>query len=266
MKRIIDMIKNTILLAIVLGISVGATSCGAARKAGKATTLKEKSSEGLLRVLASRKLDAEWFEAKAKLDFSDGSQSVKANATIRMKKGELVWVSIKKLGFEVGRALIRQDSVFIINRLNNEFYAEPLKYIEREYNIPADLAALQNLLLGNPVFFSTSGFQFEENGTHYQLAGKGGGMESRYLINTQGLMLEQMDFEEKESSRRVQYQLAQYAPVAGNRNFSYLRSLEMDSPSTGRMSVGIQFSDVQLDVPKEIKFEIPDKYTRVGAR
>ena len=228
--------------------------------------MNEKSSEGLLKALAAQKLDAEWFEGKAKLDFSDGSQSVKANAVIRMQKGEVVWVSIKKLGFEVGRALIRKDSVFIINRLDNEYYAEPLKYIERTYNIPADLVTLQNMLLGNPVFFSTSGFKFRENGVHYELAGKGGGMESRFLVNSSGLMLEQMDFEEKESRRQIQYQLAQYAPIDGKRRFSYLRSLEMNSPSTGRMLVGIQFSDVQLNVPKDIKFEIPDKYTRIGAR
>ncbi len=259
------MTKNTFLLLIVLGAVLGASSCGASRKAGKAE-LKEKSPEALLKVLAARKLDVDWFEAKAKLDVSDGSQSVKANAVIRMKKNELVWVSIKKLGFEVGRALIRKDSAFVINRLSNEYYAEPLSWLEREYNVPGDLAAFQNLLLGNLVFFSTSGFRMEENGTQYYLAGKGGGMESRFKINSADLTLQEMWFEDKNTQRQIQYALQQYGQIAGNRNFSYLRSLELNSPSTGRMSVGIQFSDVQLNVPKDIKFEIPDKYTRVGGK
>ncbi len=259
------MTKHTFLLIMILGVLLGASSCGAARKAGKAE-LKEKTPEALLRVMAARKLDVDWFEAKARLDMSDGKQSVKANATIRMKKNELMWVSIKKLGFEVGRALIRKDSAFVIDRLNNEFYAEPLSWLEREYNIPGDLGAFQNLLLGNPVFFSTSGFKLEESGTHYELSGQGGGMESRFKVNSADLTLQEMFIDDKKNQRRIQYALQQYGPIAGNRKFSYLRSLEMSSPATGKMSVGIQFSEVEINVPKEIKFEIPDKYTRAGGK
>lgn len=255
-----------IVFFLLLSAVVSASSCGASRKAGRVGGLSEKSSEGLLKALAARKWDAEWFDAKAKLDVDDGRQSVKANAVIRMKKGEFVWVSIKKFGFEAARALIRKDSVFVVNRLNSEYYAEPISFLTKEYNIPADLSTLQNLLFGNPVFLSTAGFLFEDKGTHYELSGKGGGMDSRYRVNSADLALQNIEFEDKQEQRTIQCAFQEYAPLVENRNFSYLRSIEMNSPATGRVAVGLQFSDVVLNVPKDVKFEIPDKYTRVSAQ
>lgn len=240
-------------------------SCGPGRKVSK-TDLKANTPEAMLKLMAARKIDVQWMEAKAKLDLNDGSQSIKANAVIRMKKDEWVWISVKKFGFEGGRALIRKDSAFIINRLNNEYYAEPLSYLEKTYGVPADLAALQNILLGNPVFLQTSGFQLDESPEHYRLSGQGGGFESRFQINKTDLTLAQMELEDPKKLQSVRYSLSNYGELAGNRKFSYLRLLELNSPSSGKMSAGIEFSDVEINVPKDNKFEIPEKYTRVQGK
>lgn len=252
------------ILLIVSAVLMFA-SCGPGRKLGK-SELKANSSEALLKLMAARKMDVEWMEAKAKLDLSDGSQNIKVNAVIRLKKDEWVWITIKKFGFEAGRALIRKDSAFIINRLNNEYYAEPLSYLEKTYGVPADLAALQNILLGNPVFLQTSGFLLDESPEQYSLSGQGGGMKSRFNINKTDLTLAQMELEDPEKLQSVRYSLSNYGELAGNRKFSYLRLLELSSPSSGKMSAGIEFSDVEINVPKDNKFEIPEKYTRVQGK
>jgi hypothetical protein len=240
-------------------------SCGPGRKVNK-SELKANTPEGLLKMMAARKMDVQWMEAKAKVDLNDGSQSIKVSAVIRMKKDEWVWISVKKFGFEGGRALIRKDSAFIINRINNEYYAEPLSYLEKTYGVPADLAALQNILLGNPVFLQTSGFQLSDTPEHYRLSGQGGGITSLFNINKTDLTLAQMELEDPQKLQAVRYSLSNYGELAGNRKFSYLRLLELSSPSSGKMSAGIEFSDVEINVPKDNKFEIPEKYTRVQGK
>lgn len=240
-------------------------SCGPGRKVSK-TDLKANTPEAMLKLMAARKIDVQWMEGKAKLDLSDGSQSIKVNAVIRLKKGEWVWISIKKFGIEAGRALIRKDSAFIINRLQNEYYAEPLSYIEKTYGVPADLEALQNIFLGNPVFLKTADFQLEESPEHYRLSGQGGGMESRFQVNKADLTLAQMELEDPQKLQWVRYSLSNYGELAGNRKFSYLRLLELNSPTSGKMSAGIEFSDVEINVPTNNTFEIPEKYTRVQGK
>lgn len=252
---------NFHFILLIFSAIILLSSCGPGRKISK-NEAEINTPEALLKLMAARKIDVQWMEAKARLDLNDGSQSIKANAVIRMKKDEWVWISIKKFGFEGGRALIRKDSAFIIDRLNNEYYAEPLSYLEKTYGVPADLKALQNILLGNPVFLQTSGFQISNTPEHYGLAGKGGGLESRFQINKTDLTLAQMELEDSRKLQKVTYSLSKYGDLAGNRKFSYLRLLELNSPSSGKMSAGIEFSDVEINVPKDNKFEIPEKYTR----
>jgi hypothetical protein len=253
--------KSIAWAVLCLGILSSLSSCGTSRKLGKAD-LKNPTSESLLKIMAARKMDVDWLETKAKIDFSDERQSVKVNATIRIQKDKLVWIAVKKLGLEVGRMLIRRDSAFVIDRLNGEYYAEPLEWVERTYNIPADLKTIQEILLGNPVFFQTSGYQLTTEAEYFQLVGQGGGLSSKLKVQKNDLTLREMHFEDAANQRQIRCALESYEVIAGDRKFSYLRRLELKSPATGRMSVGIQFSDVEINVPKEIKFEIPDKYTR----
>jgi hypothetical protein len=255
------MSKSIALAFFVLGILSSLSSCGSSRKLGKAE-LNNPTSESLLKVMAARKMNVDWLETKAKLDFSDERQSVKVNATIRMQKDKLIWIAVKKMGIEVGRVLIRSDSAFVIDRLNGEFYAEPLTWVERTYNIPADLKTIQELLLGNPVFFQTSGYQLTTEPDYFQLSGQGGGLTGKLKVHKTDLTLREMLFEDAVAQRQIRCAFESYNVIAGDRKFSYLRQLELSSPATGRMSVGIQFSEVVINVPKEIKFEIPNKYTR----
>ncbi len=261
-QKIMHPFSSLLLLTVALSLA----SCGASRKIGNAELKEKSSAEAVLKAMATNRIDVDWLEAKAKLDVNNGSQAVRANALVRMKKNELVWISVRKLGFEAGRALIRRDSVFVINRLNNEYYAEPLAWLEREYNIPADLVTFQNLLLGNLIFLSTASFELDEQGEHLILSGKGGGVESRFKVLGKDLSLREMWFDDKKNQHQLRYTLDEYAPIAGKKNFSHLRFLEVRSPDTGHMTLGLQFSDVIVNEPKDIKFDIPERYTRVQGK
>jgi hypothetical protein len=256
-------------LSLALGLLMTAvllSACGVSRKGAGLGDRGPVTASGLVKVLEDRSVSAHYMEAKAKIDFSDGQQSLSANVLLRMKKNEYIWLSVKKLGFEVGRALITKDSAFIINRLNNEYYAEPLSYVEQAYNLPGNLSDAQQLLLGNPFLLEKTGLQLEVGEQFYALRSQQGMLERSYQVGMPDLRLSQMVLDDKAYLRRVLIGMSGYADVAGNQKFAYLRTLEMESPATGKMTVSIQFADVVLNVPKEIRFEIPEKYTRVTAR
>lgn len=261
----VDMHRKIVLVALS-AMLLFLSSCGISRKGAGAGELREMTAAGLAGALEDRSVKAQYMEAKAKIDYADGQQSVSANALLRMKKDEYIWLSVKKLGFEVGRVLITKDSAFILNRLNNEYYAEPLTYVEETFNLPGNLTDAQQLLLGNPFFSNKTGMQLEVADEYYALRSREGNLERTYQVDRKDMRLSQMQLEDKAYLRRVLIGMSEYADIAGNQKFSYLRSLEMESPAAGKMTVSIQFADVVLNVPKEIKFDIPEKYTRVSAR
>ncbi len=253
--------KNRLLLLGFMIILL--SSCGTSKRLGKAEK-DYNSPDYLLKNLITNQVSADWFSARAKINFQDEYTAVGASATIRMKKDSAVWVSVKKLGFEVGRALITQDSVYIIDRLNNTYDIRDLHYLEKTYNIPANLDIVQAILLGNPVFFSTKDFQSKQEELAYHLFGKDEKMESHYWLGKKNLELHKMSFDDMRQNRKIHLKLEDYQQLQQNQKFSYFRILEMNSQETGNIKVEIKFSQLELNSPKDISFEIPKRYARAA--
>lgn len=64
--------------------------------------------------------------------------------------GNILFASVKKLGFELGRVWITQDSFIMLNRLENEYIREPLSSISEKYDIRGSLSVIEELVTGIP--------------------------------------------------------------------------------------------------------------------
>lgn len=253
-------IRNMLLLAFGL-LLFG--SCNTSKKLGSEKI--DRNSPGFfVKTLATNQVKAKWFSARAKIDFKDDYTSIGGIATINMIKDSLIWVSVRKLGFEVARAKITKDSVYIINRLNNEYDIKGLDYLAKEYNIPASLEMLQAMILGNPVFFTTSGLQLERLPAAYRLFGRTENMSTDYLIEEKTYQLQKMGFDDFRDKRQIQMKLEDYQQLPDNQNFSYFRILEMNSAETGKVKVEMKYSQLEINTPKDISFEIPNRYSRAS--
>ena len=249
--------KLFILLFAILLLA----SCHTSKKANVGA-IDRYNPEALMKSLITNQINVQWFDGRAKLSFSDENTSIGATATIRIKKDSVIWASIRKLGFEVARALVTKDSVYIIDRLNNEYDIKGLDYLQREYNLPADFASLQAIFLGNPIFFTTTGLQSELTKDTYHLYGKSNTMDTHYWLDQKSLQLKQMQFKDLQDSCEVDVKLEDYQDIANNQKFSYLRKLELSSRQTGNVKIEMQFSQLEINSPKDVRFEIPNRYTR----
>ena len=54
-----------------------------------------------------------------------------------------------------------------------------------------------------------------------------------------------------------------YDDTPDKQKFSYLRLLNLNGEETGKINVELKFSEVELNVPKSLPFEIPVRYLRV---
>ena len=69
---------------------------------------------------------------------------------LRIRKDSLVWLSVTATrGVEVLRAKFSNDSVWIVNRLEKTYLAEPLDSVSIQLGMPLSLPLLQTLLLDN---------------------------------------------------------------------------------------------------------------------
>ena len=69
---------------------------------------------------------------------------------LRMRNDSLVWLSVTAtMGVEVLRAKVSNDSVWIVNRLEKIYLAEPFDTVSAQLGIPLSLQWIQTLLMDN---------------------------------------------------------------------------------------------------------------------
>jgi hypothetical protein len=143
----------TILPAALLLFS----SCSPSRQVLKAP-IKEEGAEYLFVKLKENELKFDWFTAKFSADYENQGKEHSFNGQVRIRQDSLIWITLTPmLGIEAVRLMISQDSVKMINRLNNTYFIGDYDYVNRFLNTNIDFDLLQAFLLGNDL-------QYYENG------------------------------------------------------------------------------------------------------
>lgn len=94
----------------------------------------------------------EYFSAKAKFKYDDGEKGVSATANFRIKKDSIIWLSITPgLGIEVARVLIDTENVFVLDKLNKQYYEYTFEELSKEYDFDFNFKMIQSVILGNLV-------------------------------------------------------------------------------------------------------------------
>ena len=93
----------------------------------------------------------EWLTANLSIQAEDnGVLFDDLSGQLRMRKDSLVWLSVTAtMGVEVMRAKVSSDSVWIVNRLEKTYLAEPLDTVSAQLGMPFSLPWIQTLLLDN---------------------------------------------------------------------------------------------------------------------
>ncbi len=246
-------------LLLLLGFS---SSCNTNKNVTKAKVDKKLTAEDLLAQMKRDQIQAEWMQAKAKLSYDGEDMKVSGSASIKWRKDSLIWMSVRKFGLEVVRTQITKDSIYVLDRLNNEYTVEPLSYIEQRFKLPARFDLIQSVFLGNPIFFSTN-LSLATSEEAYHLTGESGsGMQNDYWLNLVDRRLNKMAFEEEAANRTLAMSLNDYQSTDNGYDFSYLRQVDINSRETGKATVTLEFKEVILDVPTEFKFSVPARYSR----
>ncbi|MBL7939713.1 MAG: DUF4292 domain-containing protein [Flavobacteriales bacterium] len=115
--------------------------------------LPVRSAEKLLeRLLANDTATIRYYSAKANVDLElpEGGKSFKAQ--VRSVQDSAAWVSIvPALGIEVARVLLTPDSLKLMDKVNDQYFAGDTAAARAKFGLQPSLALLQQALLGRPI-------------------------------------------------------------------------------------------------------------------
>lgn len=93
--------------------------------------------------------DYEWMTAKMSGALNVEGEEFPFTGNLRMKRDSTIWLSVSAfMGMESIRMLVTQDSVVMVNRMNQTYLAEPTSKMAQTMQTPS-LRELQALLLGD---------------------------------------------------------------------------------------------------------------------
>lgn len=201
--------------------------------------------------------DYTWFSAKARVKFEGEEFRMTGRCNVRMIKDSLIWMNFKKLSVEGSRVLITQDSFWIVYRLDNLYESGTLDELMEAYDLDFSFSELQDYVIGrlpvpryeevisfrSPLFHELS---FGDKSTYYSYK-----MDNRYLVN------------ELSMTDTLYRKLRGYFENYDERGFARNKIFQIELDDGSRGSIEFNFTDIEIDVPKSIKFEVPDHYTRL---
>lgn len=111
-----------------------------------------------LAAIDSNRISYTTFTSKINVDYRDADdKNYNLNANLRMYKDSAIWVSVNAiLGIEALRLYITKDSVKILDKQNKQYTARSVDYLQEVTALPLNLAILQDLFVGNPVFLDSA--------------------------------------------------------------------------------------------------------------
>lgn len=257
--------KKTINYTLLLAWSLVLLTACSTVKTTDGTSVRKRSTRFLTKKMTEQSRgDYEWFAGRAKMKFQDMQQNQSVRTTVRVRKDSAIWASFSLLGIEGARVLITPDSIKMINRLDKSYFVGDFKYIERTFQVPLDFQSLQDMIIGNPLYFTEYGTSWASDvvNDYYRIFGVST-FEAAYFLNTSSFQLEKMTFEDKAQNRKIDMRLEEYKKLDDKSSFSYFRDIYINSKTTGNAQLQIDYSKIEFDVPKSLPFNIPAKYKKM---
>lgn len=211
----------------------------------------------------ANQIDFQYFFAKVKVDFTDNSgKNTNATAFVRIRKDSLMWVSLTgALGIEGYRILVTRDSVFVMDKMEKTFAPRSVGYLQEVIKLPMDFDVLQNLLVGNPVFFSDNIVSYKNNPDGLMALSLGTFFKHLITIDTSNnsILHSKLDDVDVLRNRTCDITLKNYV-VIQNRLFSNEREITVTEKS--KLDIKLEFKQVEFDAAQTFPFNIPKNYQR----
>ena len=208
--------------------------------------------------------------SKMNLSLKMGGQSYNVGGFIRMVKDSAIIISIQPLfGIEMVRALILPNEITVVDRINSQYYVSTAEQLKELTGIDFEFNTLQ-ALLSNQLFlpgiekekitekmfdvgiFPPDSYEMKANKNSLPL-------HHSFIINKH-LQLEKAMMIDKKNPQSLTYDYADFLKVNAY-DFPHKMTITV---TDGRKSerIGLTIGKVDFDVPVNMSFSIPAKYTK----
>lgn len=256
--------------AIAVAVLAVAVGCGTARKAVKTGSVAAETStaEAHVEKVAGNFQTARYVTAKASVDLRTGKKNFSLNGSLRMKRDDVIQLSLTFFGMEVARMEFTPEYVMIIDRFNKQYVKAAYKDAGFLRSASLDFYVLQSMFW-NEIFVpgqrdvraAAGGFAMSSGGSHTLLSlSSSPKLNYDFLTQTESGLLDRITVTPKDASAAESLicQYGAFGELDGKR-FPATISLEARG---GKLDIGlaISLSRIANSSKWETRTQVPESY------
>ncbi|HEU0065458.1 MAG TPA: DUF4292 domain-containing protein [Flavisolibacter sp.] len=213
--------------------------------------------------LAKNNIRYKTFSAKINTDYkSADGKTYNVNATVRMYKDSLIWISANALlGIEAMRVLITKDSVKLLDKLSKVYTARSVSYLQEVTALPLDLATLQNLIIGNAVFLDSNIVSYSSDNNVINLLSVGKWFKNLLTLNASNKTLIHSKLDDADINRNRTADLT-YTDYDDKFDFPFSTHRKIIVAEKKRLEITLDFRQYNINPSVNFSFPVPRNYDR----
>lgn len=253
-----------ILLFILAG-------CKSAKKVSTTETGSAKAHSEFFTSMQDQSFRYETLSARLNVDLKLPGKNVSSRVDLKMVKDSAFQLSVQPfLGIEVFRIELTPDSVKMLDRMNKRYVADNYANLKGQTPIEFNFYNLQALFT-NHLFLPGQQNISKKQYNHFKLKQEGSNAEIK-AKDAMGLLYTFMaDGEEKLLSTHISEPSDQYSlqwnysdfRLAEGQPFPMLMDAKVFADGASKGGMTLHFSRIQTNVPLNMDFSIPAKYSRI---
>ena len=219
-----------------------------------------------LKELAIKEVDFQYLTTRSKINFDDGDRRIGATANIRIKKDSIIWFSVTPgFGIEAARGMVTQDSLFLMNKLEKNYYAYSFPELSQKLNVNLNYDVFQAALLGDMLKPIDRRDRVDRQENEILIMQEEPRFNILNYISKANLKLNKVILQDKGSTNALTLNYDDFKqlgenvlPYSSTISAQYQDKQDLKTTTVAFKHNKAEFSDSALSFP----FDIPDKYDR----
>ena len=157
--------------------------------------------------------------------------------------------------------MINKDSVKLMNKLEKTVEYRSIAYLQELTEVPFDFYALQDVIVGNPVFIDSNIVSYKSTGNELLVLMVGNVFKHLITLSSTDLKVLHSKLDDVDSTRNRTADITYDSyENAGSFNFSTKRKITVAEKS--KLDINLDFKSYSFNKPQDYPFNIPKNYKR----
>ena len=261
---------------LVVAVAIGMVSCKPTRQIqtaiAKKDTVQVATNTAHLDSMAfidrtlgridSNRIGFNTFTAKVNVDYRGADdKNYDVNANLRMYRDSAIWVSVNAiLGIEALRLLITKDSVKILDKQNKTYTARSVDYLQEVTVLPLNLAILQDLFVGNPVFLDSNVVSYSRSDNTIALLSVGRWFKNLLTVNEGDKTIQRSKLDDVDVAKARTADLT-YSDYENKTGVHFATKRRISIAEKKKLDIRLDFKQYAFNETVSFPFSIPKNYS-----